>query len=930
MGKIKPYVKTDWVPGLTPVTRENMTNIEEQVESITNVLVEASSTDKSAGAIVVRNSEGKVEGDIAGNSGTTTKFDKKKLLKVTGVVNGQVQFDGSEEGDKIEIATTLDKGYQQLLDQKLECFLNTKHMQGCPTLGLGQYCYVINDIVVDGSRLYEVIDYAGEVKLDNGLWARLVPRKTITGDLSDLMFALTEKILEGLNQLEGVVLAIKTEKNSALTAINSDKVTALNDIALARGTALGTLEQYMHAAENGGNANSVQGYVPRNFKRTEDTIADLVSSASNKYRIGDVVELNGYYTAGDGAGHKRKIEATDDGSGVQLANGLWGNVVHNGEVNVSWFGANENEDVSDVLNKVIHCKNTHIIHIDTKYVLNSSILMKSNLILDCNNNTIKTIEGAQFKILDVENVVVRNAKFVTTEIIDQTNAIHVNFRCSRSKNLFFENLTFIDCSAYGSHNFDMGDCHYVKIYDCVFLGRTPTDAYYQNKTSNEYIQFDSNTPFGQPGEQDDKYTFKACTYVDVYRCRFGDSEKNAGRTAVGQHGVVASGTDFKPGDFITVRDCTFTYSTKPVSQNPNHEVNTITVFQNCGNNMVIRDNIIKIGKYYDCVLFKAFKNNEYFDCVVFENNKIDAELGGGKRYEEFFIKLDNWGKVIIKNNIINITKEDTEKYLAMFQTGEYARGLEIIIENNTINVKNISFLRSNNESSKVIFRNNAMKHDSQNNPFLVNKYAYFKLEKNIINVVGTTAVFLQSSKYDGVADGDLFINDNIFNLAPNVNEFVIAINKKISLYNNIVKGEGVMNLSTGHDKASPLINNVINEKIFENPVPLLSRHILNGETISLTQPITNFRKILLTFGDIDNDIAFFEQSTSILRTSRYYQVIGMDTFISGVLSENGSSEVAVFKFLDNSTLEYTASYIDGKLLTSGSANFRLRDIHGFF
>lgn len=248
MGKIKPYVKTDWVPGLTPVTRENMTNIEEQVESITNVLVEASSTDKSAGAIVVRNSEGKVEGDIAGNSGTTTKFDKKKLLKVTGVVNGQVQFDGSEEGDKIEIATTLDKGYQQLLDQKLECFLNTKHMQGCPTLGLGQYCYVINDIVVDGSRLYEVIDYAGEVKLDNGLWARLVPRKTITGDLSDLMFALTEKILEGLK----------------------------------------SLQDYVITAENGGNAEFLRGFIPADFRRTVEKLKSgdfSTSSDADKIKL---------------------------------------------------------------------------------------------------------------------------------------------------------------------------------------------------------------------------------------------------------------------------------------------------------------------------------------------------------------------------------------------------------------------------------------------------------------------------------------------------------------------------------------------------------------------------------------------------------------------------------------------------------------------
>ena len=57
---------------------------------------------------------------------------------------------------------------------------------------------------------------------------------------------------------------------------------------------------------------------------------------------GEVVEVLGYYSAGDGAGHKRIIKAEDDGSGVQLSNKLWACVVHNGEVNVSWLGG-ENE-----------------------------------------------------------------------------------------------------------------------------------------------------------------------------------------------------------------------------------------------------------------------------------------------------------------------------------------------------------------------------------------------------------------------------------------------------------------------------------------------------------------------------------------------------------------------------------------------------------
>lgn len=73
-------------------------------------------------------------------------------------------------------------------------------------------------------------------------------------------------------------------------------------------------------------------------KYTYDTIDELVNKSMG-LAVGEVVTLNGYYSADDGATHKRVIADTDDGSGVQLRNNLWANIVHNGEVNVSWFGA---------------------------------------------------------------------------------------------------------------------------------------------------------------------------------------------------------------------------------------------------------------------------------------------------------------------------------------------------------------------------------------------------------------------------------------------------------------------------------------------------------------------------------------------------------------------------------------------------------------
>ena len=70
------------------------------------------------------------------------------------------------------------------------------------------------------------------------------------------------------------------------------------------------------------------------------TIAELQSRKNLK--VGDIVEVLGYYTAGDGAGHKRIITNEDDGSGVQLKNGLWANIIYNDSINIKWLGAKGN------------------------------------------------------------------------------------------------------------------------------------------------------------------------------------------------------------------------------------------------------------------------------------------------------------------------------------------------------------------------------------------------------------------------------------------------------------------------------------------------------------------------------------------------------------------------------------------------------------
>lgn len=80
-------------------------------------------------------------------------------------------------------------------------------------------------------------------------------------------------------------------------------------------------------------------------KLQANTIEDLI--AMRFLKVGDIVEVLGYYSAGDGAGHKRIIKVEDDGSGVQLSNNLWACIIINKDyIDITWFGAKRNENIN--------------------------------------------------------------------------------------------------------------------------------------------------------------------------------------------------------------------------------------------------------------------------------------------------------------------------------------------------------------------------------------------------------------------------------------------------------------------------------------------------------------------------------------------------------------------------------------------------------
>jgi hypothetical protein len=143
-------------------------------------------------------------------------------------------------------------------------------------------------------------------------------------------------------------------------------------------------------------------YTQEKIKEIQATCERLIDLAFNKLtkannilelqsrknlKAGDIVEVLGYYEAGDGAGHKRIIANEDDGSGVQLSNGLWANIVKSDIYYSNWFGANKSVDVTDIFEKMISYNKPLIVN-QGEYNISKHIFDIQNNIIE-NNGTFK-------------------------------------------------------------------------------------------------------------------------------------------------------------------------------------------------------------------------------------------------------------------------------------------------------------------------------------------------------------------------------------------------------------------------------------------------------------------------------------------------------------------------------------------------------------
>ncbi|MGL5904758.1 MAG: hypothetical protein ACRCZO_18890 [Cetobacterium sp.] len=132
----------------------------------------------------------------------------------------------------------------------------------------------------------------------------------------------------------------------------------------------------------------------------------------------------GFHAKGDGSHHKRIAKSEDDGSGEQGQNGIWWCIVHSGEVNVSWFGANIvacfNYGVDIVIDKDIQTTETLIL---TK---NVNVRNKSNYTITKTTNAKKQLsKQVSFYSYNEDASIDNSLSYLTINEVDAVFCIDV-------------------------------------------------------------------------------------------------------------------------------------------------------------------------------------------------------------------------------------------------------------------------------------------------------------------------------------------------------------------------------------------------------------------------------------------------------------------------------------------------------------------------
>ena len=586
-------------------------------------------------------------------------------------------------------------------------------------------------------------------------------------------------------------------------------------------------------------------FVETKFNEAKDRVKavqfpNIESLKLKNLRVGDIVEVLGYYEVGDGAGHKRIIANEDDGSGVQLNNKLWANIVHNGEVNSSWFGCKYNS---------LESARTNYTNLLKAVNYNQTVNITEDLYIEQNGDNVVTSENLILKGKD-------NAKLIFSNG-DKTNYFLIN---NNKNNIIFNDLV-ISFNEKNSLRFTqilsvagMLKIKKIEIKRCLFEIETQARFIYWGNislTTKPDINLHGIDTFDIA---DNKFINPQISFIKMYDVIYREFNfKNnyinnfyyvfINLPTTNEHSYAKEVSDNK---FITtiennivINDDDYIFNSTAPEDNDSYYCFALVEgkLMNYKNNYIEGIKSQSVTALYD-LYFNGetiyYENNTWKNNLCFNIGKINAVLMKSKGTVNRYYSNNNF---IIEKEFITKHSVDEKALWVMFDQKITPKG-ETIIKNNYINVPHLRFYDRTSYTPNHTIINNQI--NSEVTTGFVFSFEYslgdnshnYIFKNNILNLGILKSGSLFVSDYTKKVYDNIIIKDNSVNfiVAESIKDFYIFSSDLKSKF-IIIENNNIVNIKD---------NNITNYSLFNSYKKIdCERIILNNNNFSFSLSLNN-------------------------------------------------------------------------------------------